>query len=356
MGWQHHARFVPGTDETELTFFDNHFKQTTHEVCDNGTCSRGLHVRLDVKASPPTAQLLGEYLHPSRLQAQSQGSIQPLFGSASSAAAPAAAAPLQSFFIGWGRCPSFTQHDAATGEALLDVQFSPWHSEEITDALDNYRAYRLDWHATPSWAPSLALMDSAEGDLDVFVSWNGATEVAAWVVRGVVVRGTNASMVNGDGEVLARSRRTGFETKLTVGSFGLWYLWVEALDAAGAVIGTTERVNFEDGTVTVLPYEREEYADVDDEEAESRVSMWFMIGGGVVGLVLVAMGGKLLWMRARGYKLVYDDDDDDIDLDSDSDIDSVSGLDLFTNDLGPEAWQEYAPRPGPRLAGVHVEG
>lgn len=384
MGWQHHARFVPGTGETELTLFDNHVKQTTHGACEDGACSRGLHVRIDAAASPPTAQLLGEYLHPSRLQAQSQGSVQPLFSSGGSGGSgegegegdgSGSGKPvLESFFIGWGRCPSFTEHDAATGEALLDVQFSPWHSDDITDALDNYRAYRLDWRATPWWPPSLALAASAEGDLDVFASWNGATEVASWVVRGVVVRGgtgtgtddtddgndnnNNVTTVNGDGEVLARSRRTGFETKLTVGAFGLWYLWAEALDASGAVLGATRVVNLEDGSATVLPYERDEYVDADnDDDEESAAGMWAMLAGGVVGLVLVAVGGKLLWMRARGYKLVYDDDDDiDIDMDSDSDVESISGLDLFTNDLGPEAWQEYAPRSGPTLAGVRVEG
>lgn len=363
MGWQHHARFVPGTDETELTLFDNHVKQTSQGACADGACSRGLHVRLDAAAaSQPTAQLLGEYLHPLRLQAQSQGSMQSLLSppppagdAAAGADADADAGPgqLRSFFVGWGRCPSFTEHDAATGEALLDVQFSPWHSEAIPDALDNYRAYRLDWRATPWWSPSLALMASREGDLDVFVSWNGATEVREWVVRGVVVRsfpgaggtGHHVSMVQGDGEVLARSRRTGFETKLTVSPFGLWYLWAEALDARGVVIGATQRVNFDEANVTVLPFENEEFYDVPDAEPESESAWtWSLLAGAAVGFLLVAIAGRVLWMRARGYKLVFDDDD--IDLDSDADDESVSGLDLFTNDLGPEAWQDYAPRLG----------
>lgn len=373
MGWQHHARFVPGTGETELTLFDNHVKQTSHGACDDGACSRGLHVRIDDAASPPTARLLGEYLHPSRLQAQSQGSVQAILSPAPAPRAEGggeeeeegdgARQELRSFFVGWGRCPSFTEHDAATGEALLDVQFSPWHSEEIPDALDNYRAYRLDWRATPWWPPSLALMASREGDLDVFLSWNGATEVREWVVRGVVVRrvvaggggsggggddGHNVSMVQGEGEVLARSRRTGFETKLTVSPFGLWYLWAEALDARGEVIGATGRVNFDEANVTVLPFEGEEYGDVPGAGSESGAWTWPLVAGAAVGFVLVAMAGKVLWMRARGYKLVYDDDE--IDLDSDSDDESVSGLDLFTNDLGPEAWQEYAPRTGSRSA------
>lgn len=361
LGWQHHARFVPGTDETEITLFDNHLKTTTHGECDDGTCSRGLHIRIDDSVSPPTVRLLGEYLHPSRLQAQSQGSMQTLFEAAHDEGKKLDEEEQQddemspaphSFFIGWGRCPSFTEHDALTGDVLLDVQFSPWHSEEIPDALDNYRAHRLDWRATPIWPPSLAIMASREGDLDVFASWNGATEVREWVVRGVVVRPGGAAgavgMVQGEGEILAVSRRTGFETKLTVAALGLWYLWVEAVDDAGDIIGVTERVNFEAANVTVLPFEVEEFDDVPDgdEEGESAWT-WSLLAGGSVGFLLVAMGARVLWMRARGYKLVYDDDD--IDLDSDSDDESVSGLDLFTNDLGLEAWQDYAPRLGTRL-------
>lgn len=335
MGWQHHARFVPHTNETELTFFDNHVKDTSHGTCaETGSCSRGVHIRIDVTASPrPTAQLLREYLHPSQLQAQSQGSVQAL--AVSSDGVP------ESVFVGWGRCPSFTQHDAATGETLLDVQFSPWHSEEITNALDNYRAFRQDWTATPWWNPALALMESATEDaLDVFVSWNGATEVREWVVRGVVVRGTNVSMVNGEGEVLGRSDRTGFETKLTIDMSGLWYMWAEAMDSEGNVIGRTERLNFETDDVAVLSFEPDEFEDGPD--GESNGGRWFLLGGGGVGLVLVALWAKSFWLRCRNYELV---DEDDIDLDSDSDGESVSGYDLFLgNDLGPEPWQDYSPR------------
>lgn len=336
MGWQHHARFVPHTNETELTFFDNHVKDTSHGTCaKTGSCSRGVHVRIEAAASPkPTVQLLREYLHPSQLQAQSQGSMQAL--AVSGDGVP------ESVFIGWGRCPSFTQHDAATGETLLDVQFSPWHSEDIPDALDNYRAFRQDWTATPWWDPVLALMESAtEGALDVFVSWNGATEVRQWVVRGVVARGTNASMIKGEGEVLARSERTGFETKLTVDMLGLWYMWAEALDSRGNVIGKTERVNFETGDVVVLPFEPDEFDDAFDEE--SNIGRWFLLGGGAAGLALVAVWARSLWLRCREYELV---DEDDIDLDSNSDGESVSGFDLFFNDVGPEPWQDYSPRLG----------
>lgn len=46
MRWQHHARFVPGTNETQMTLFDNHVKVTSHGEC-NTQCSRGLHIAVD---------------------------------------------------------------------------------------------------------------------------------------------------------------------------------------------------------------------------------------------------------------------------------------------------------------------
>lgn len=175
--WQHHARFFHD-DETQLTFFDNHALTTEHGCTHD--CSRGLHVQLDLgdeqKSQQPTARILHEYRHPRSLQAQSQGSVQPLADGSGNV------------FVGWGRCPSFTEH-AAGGEAVMDVQFSPWHTRDNAIALDNYRAYRMNWTATPSWAPDVAARRTeGEGEEDgagqvtttVYASWNGATEVKAW--------------------------------------------------------------------------------------------------------------------------------------------------------------------------------
>ncbi|KAJ5720809.1 uncharacterized protein N7483_008743 [Penicillium malachiteum] len=233
MAWQHHARFVPGTDETQITLFDNHVKVTTHGECDS-ECSRGIHFAINDKVSPPTVQLLGEFQHPTRLQAQSQGSVQVLGDGTGTE-------DLGNVFIGWGRCPTFTEH-SATGETVMDVQFSPWHSRDIPDALDNYRAYKMDWVATPWWDPSIAPKNGSNGELLAYVSWNGATEVAKWVVRGIQEGG----VLNSEGTVLATSKRTGFETKLVLveagGEKNWQYVWAEALDSHDNVLRKSEVV------------------------------------------------------------------------------------------------------------------
>lgn len=343
MAWQHHARWVPGTGETEMTVFDNRNKETTHGECtaEAGTCSRALHVRLDTTASPPTAQILREYLHPARLQAQSQGSVQPLGGDGNGG--------FDRVFIGWGRCPTFTEHDAATGEVLLDVQFSPWHSEEVPDALDNYRAFRQDWVGMPWWNPAVQLRDGEGGTLEVYVSWNGATEVREWVVKGLVGRQLRVRMDDDEDEgggdmsesleVMARSRRTGFETMMTVSPFGLRYLWVEALDAQGKILGRTEILDFEKANVTILPYESQGGPVVTVLKRK-----WPLLAGVAAGIVLFVMGGRVFWQRcARDYNPLEAEDFDD-EVGSDLDIESVLELDLFDDDAGHEAWRDYSPK------------
>lgn len=341
--WQHHARFVPHTNDTQLTFFDNHVKDTSHGECTPGSCSRGLHVSLDTTADPPTVQLLSEYQHPSRLQAQSQGSLQPLEVDATTGA-------FDKVFIGWGRCPSFTEHDATTGETLLDVQFSPWHSDKIVDALDNYRAYRMDWKAEPWWDPAMALREAADDDediLDVYVSWNGATEVRSWALRGLSSDGDVVDRA--EAPLLASSERTGFETRMNVSRTGLLYMWAEALDADGNVIRQTDVVDFLGGNVTIVPFTNKDFEELLDASLEvgSTLWRWFALAGLAIGLSLVALGGRMLWQRYEIYDRV---DADDFDLDGESDIDEEEvplGMSYFIQkDETAEPWQDYSPRIG----------
>lgn len=321
-----------------MTFFDNHVKTTTHGTC-KGTCSRGLRIAIDDGASPRVVRLLREYRHPSRLQAQSQGSVQPLSWRSDDGELVE-----DNVFVGWGRCPSFTEH-TAEGDTVMDVQFSPWHSNAIPDALDNYRAYKMDWVATPWWDPSLALRSTSDGGLAVYVSWNGATEVREWVVRG--------AMGNDAGEIVAASVRTGFETRLTVGKggFGFRWLWAEALDKEGNMLRSTKVMDLGGGSDDMrsieLIAERDESEDVDwispakTKSAGISAGTWAWLVGGVVGLVLTVMAGIFIWRR-RNYDRL---DDDDPDSDTDSDGSSVFGLDAYTQHI-PEAFEDWNSGPG----------
>ncbi|KAL4970492.1 ASST-domain-containing protein [Aspergillus stella-maris] len=354
MSWQHHARFVPGTNETEITFFDNHAKVTTHGECRNN-CSRGLHIAIDTTSTPPTAQILRQFTHPVHLQSQSQGSVQPLgLGNATSNPELDLDSDLNTdteynlgnIFIGWGRCPSFTEH-TPSGETVLDVQFSPWHSADIPDALDNYRAYKMDWNATPWWDPVFTLAEAEDRDGDsvlvVYISWNGATGVRRWVVRGSasapnMSREEDDGESGGDdGEILAVSPKMGFETRLAI-PYGeeytdMRYLWVEALDGHGNVLRASEVLDSNTATISqdssssssaletfsemglestaafpqLLPVPVDGYAnsstitgDDDDDDSEAMKLIWLASSLGGLTLTLAAVFGTVYFVRWRG--------------------------------------------------------
>ncbi|GLB05480.1 hypothetical protein AtubIFM57258_000769 [Aspergillus tubingensis] len=319
MQWQHHARFVEGTDETQMTLFDNHVKITSHGVCDTD-CSRGLHIAINDTASPPTVQLLREFHHPSHLQAQSQGSMQPLSPSADD---------LGNVFIGWGRCPTFTEHNSS-GETVMDVQFSPWHSDNIPDALDNYRAYKMDWSATPWWDPAIAPRKNEDGELVMYVSWNGATEVANWVIRGAA-----SDDVDEEGEIIAASRRTGFETKLTVGETDWRYIWAEALDNQGNVLRWSEVVDLDTAELSVAhdAYDEPDSTFIPSEETPSGLSINTVVflASGLTVVVLVTIGAGVMWWRRR--KVYNSLEAEDFDLASD---DGFNEHDDYDEEVGDE--------------------
>lgn len=215
MAWQHHAQFYPGADENEFTVFDNHGMSINGVGCTEN-CSRGLHFRIDTESM--TTQLLHEYLHPQGLWSISQGSVQVLNNG--------------NVFIGWGRNPSFTEH-LPGGECILEAQFSPWRSP-ATDwqGLDSYRAFKVDWTGTPFWTPDIAAEKGASGDVTVWVSWNGATEVKEWVLLGA-----NRELdLNGADKVMARAQRDGFETVLWVEKSKARYLRAVAIGADGVIL------------------------------------------------------------------------------------------------------------------------
>ena len=117
--------------------------------------------------------------------------------------------------VGWGWEPYFTQY-TPDGEVAVDVDHSPYLS---------YRAYlSQDWAGTPAEAPALAV----DGD-SVFVTWNGATEVAQW------------RLFSGADEDSAEFREVadwdGFETELSAPNDD--YLAVQALDESGEVLASS---------------------------------------------------------------------------------------------------------------------
>jgi hypothetical protein len=200
--YQHDANTLENGD---ISIFDNGGSPfTTHQQ------SRAVVVELD--AHTATDRKVSEFTHPRPLQSPSQGGVQLL--------------PDGNWFVSWGGEPYFTEFNAS-GAMIYDAhmpleQISSAHGEHT----NSYRAYKVEWSATPSWPPAIAAESHGSG-LTVYASWNGATQVAKWKVMG----GSSPSQLAQVGS----AARNGFETSINVRSEP--YVEVQALDSSGNVIG-----------------------------------------------------------------------------------------------------------------------
>ncbi len=194
--WQHDVRRNPSG---VITLFDNHEYDTDH-----GGQSRGMKFALDEKAK--TATLLQEYRYQSQL-ATAMGSVQVLDNN--------------NVLVGWGTVPLVVEM-TADGKPVY----------EATLGGTSYRAARGTWVGRPSTVPDVEVKPQPDGSLEVYVSWNGATEVRSWRV----LTGENpAKLVPG-----AVVERAGFETSLRILAVGI--VAVEALDGHGSVLATSKPV------------------------------------------------------------------------------------------------------------------
>ncbi|KAK3064700.1 hypothetical protein LTR53_018406, partial [Teratosphaeriaceae sp. CCFEE 6253] len=154
-------------------------------------------------------------------------------------------------FVGWGSSAAFSEFEVG-GDLVCETHFAAsalfWW-----ERVKSYRAFKfLDWHATPAeWDPRAVI-----GGGEVAVSWNGATEVAFWELRGAVLREGEA--VGGGGwrelDILARE---GFETRFVLppasegvegeGGGRFTHFRVAALDAERRVLRESNVVVLESG-------------------------------------------------------------------------------------------------------------
>lgn len=130
----------------------------------------------------------------------------------------------------------------STGGALIDYGFQPqakefdadgtvvWSAEWGTLGDGAYRARKFVFEGTPDTLPKVAVEAATTGGKTVYVSWNGATEVAQWNIVGCGTAG-NVTVA-----------KTGFETSWT-GTCSASSVKVEALNAAGASLATSGSVS-----------------------------------------------------------------------------------------------------------------
>jgi hypothetical protein len=207
--FQHDARAL--ADGSGLSVFDD-----ASRPCPE-TMASGKVLAVDHQGM--TANLLHRYLHTDReLHTPSQGNCQLL--------------PNRGHVVGWGFLPFFSAYAASQGtlEAplILDGRFPR--------GADSYRTFMFEWVGNPPLSELAVVVGPVDvtGHLRAWVSWNGATEVAAWRVNG----GSSIASL----EPLATAKKNGFETVIDVIGDGAKVFEVDALDNKGQVIGRSNPV------------------------------------------------------------------------------------------------------------------
>jgi hypothetical protein len=198
--YQHDATLLPnGT----ISVFDNGAVPKVHAQ------SRGLVVSL--AANGRSEAVVGEYEHPQPLLSGSQGNIQLLENGDE--------------FLGWGSEPYFSEFNAQ-GQLLFDAH--------MHGSYESYRGYRFAWTGAPAGAPAVAAAPtSTSAPVTVYASWNGDTRTAAWRV----LAGPSPAAL----APVASAPRSGFETAIATPGPAP-YVAVQALDGAGAVLGTSPAI------------------------------------------------------------------------------------------------------------------
>jgi len=214
--WQHHARLH---ENNTMSLYDNGgnnvFQKFSHS-------SRGMIISLDTTAM--TVSLLHTYEHPSHLLAISQGSMQIVPGTPGNV------------LVGWGNTPAFTEF-TIDGEVLCDMHFGPSLVFELLDFgwVKSYRAFKSTWIGLPKTPPD-AVFQAGK----VFVSWNGATEVDAWVLQGAELASAGEDDFIEFDHVAKVSFETVFELEEDMSGA---FVRVLALDKEGRVLGRTLVIN-----------------------------------------------------------------------------------------------------------------
>ncbi len=198
--WQHDAEWQPGG---LISVFDNGSDPPKEKQ------SRGLILDPDIGSR--TVTLVKQFVNPTKtLLASSQGDMLSLPGG--------------DWLMGYGGLPNFTEY-SASGQILLDGT--------LGKNVQDFRTYLFPWSAQPPGAPSVLAAPGSGATMTVSVSWNGATEVASWQVLAGASPGALAPV--------ASAARAGFQTTISAPTAGP-YAAVQALDAAGTVIGSSATV------------------------------------------------------------------------------------------------------------------
>ena len=197
---QHDARLQP---DGTISVFDN--GDSTQYPTTPDKPSRGIFLKID----GDSVSLVHQYHHNPQVFSRSQGSMQVL--------------PNNDVFLSWGDGNPYLTEKTRDGHTVFESHIDP-----VQD--DSYRAYRLPWSGATAENSPDAVAFSGKTGTNVYVSWNGATDVAEWIVQ----VGSDTKNLTG----VAHSGWEDFETRIHVDGSPK-YVRVKAVDAKGRMLGHT---------------------------------------------------------------------------------------------------------------------
>lgn len=290
--FQHDARWH---DDHTLTLLDNQAEW----FLDEPTHSRAVTLDLDVPNR--VASVRRTYTHPEQLRSTSQGNVQVLPGSGN-------------VFVGWGHCAAYTEF-SPEGEPLCEAHYGAANWFQLGQVY-SYRVARGRWIGRPDTPPSAAVAGSS-----IFVSWNGATEVAAWRLE----RGNASSAGEMEFDMVRVVEKEGFETEIELPEdFSTTYYRVVALNRQNHILGATELLGAPPNR-SLADFVRNNTVDV---LSFGELFSIFMLGASFLMVLVWASRFCTCRLRSHRYRL--------ISLDSDT----IASEEL---PLSSVSWSEHSP-------------
>lgn len=203
-GFQHDAR-IRSENETHMiiSIYDN----ASNNYNFTAKASSGKLIELDLAKMMAKLVSSPTYYPGQELLSASQGNMQLLANG--------------NIFQCYGSWPRYTEH-TSDGQAVWAAQIGPNQG-----AVMSYRAFSAAWKSTPPTKPSLFTYSKmSDAMIALYVSWNGATEVAWWRFWG-------ANDVDGPFDMVGQTAKRGFETMYTCETHYAW-TFAEAIGVDGS--------------------------------------------------------------------------------------------------------------------------
>ncbi|KAE8350162.1 ASST-domain-containing protein [Aspergillus coremiiformis] len=205
---QHDVKFVESNATHHVISFLNN---ASDEESNDEDVSSALFVELDASASPKTARVIRRLNRPDGGLTRLRGNTQLLSNN--------------NVFVGWSES-GYLSEFSPEGAVLLTARF-------VSSRYSTYRAYKFEFTGRPSTPPDLIASvwgtDKTDLSTTFYVSWNGATDIAAWNFYARAAK-------NGHPVLVGNASKTSFETMFIARGYLDW-VTAEAVDREGRVLG-----------------------------------------------------------------------------------------------------------------------